>query len=273
VTHRDLDLFRALARGPLTVRQVLKLSQTFSAPFPSTRRLQRRLHTLALAGLLRQWWYATEGPGGSAYYTLSPESARLLAGDEEPPARTYSPIGISRQFHTQRLQEFLVHTSAAAHRAGIAFTDFSPENALELEVGEKRLFPDAAFSLIVPGLPVLRYFVEIDTGTEPIHSEKPRDSFQKKLQFYEELRDTGERFRVLGIVTSSPARVDHIIAAAARLARQPGRTVFFGIHLDDYLAQENPLHQPQFRNHRGESIALVPTLSVMRNMGNAVPIS
>ncbi|MFO0967868.1 MAG: replication-relaxation family protein [Gemmataceae bacterium] len=261
VTPRDLDLFRALARGPLTVRQVLKLSPTFSAPFPSTRRLQRRLHTLATAGLIRKWWYATQGPGGAAYYTLSPESARMVDDTAAPAPRAYSPIGVSRHFHTQCLQEFLVHTAIAAHRAGIAFADFSPENGVELVVGDKRLCPDAAFTLEVPGLPRLRYFVEIDTGTEPVRSDKPRDSFGRKLRFYEQLRDTGERFRVLGVVTSSAVRRDNLITVAASLARDEKRTVFYGIHLGDYLAHEHPLHQPAFRNHHGAFVALVPTLA------------
>src|SRR5688572_17651436 len=80
VTPRDFDPFRVLALGPLTASQILKISATFAVPFPSTRRLQRRLHILGVAGLLRQWWYATEGPGGSCYYTLSPQSSRLLCG-------------------------------------------------------------------------------------------------------------------------------------------------------------------------------------------------
>lgn len=264
VTNRDVDLFRALARGPLTVQQVLKLSTTFSAPFPSTRRLQRRLQNLSAAGLLRQHWYATEGPGGTAYYTLSPQSARLLTGENTPPARTYSRVGISRQFHTQCLQEFLVHTRTAAHGTGVEFTDFYPEHALELVAGEKRLRPDAAFSLIVPDLPVQRYFIELDNGTEPVSSQKTRDSFQRKLQFYEDLRDTGERFRVLGIVSNGQARLDHLVALAATLARKPGRTVFYGVRLDDYLAEDDPLHHPLFRNHHGEFVALAPPLSVAR---------
>ena len=219
-------------------------------------------HSLATAGLLRRWWYATQGPGGISYYTLSPESARLLAGEEAPPPRYYSPIGVSRHFHTQCLQEFLVHTNASAHRGGILVTDFAPENALELAVGMKRLCPDAAFSLVVPELPTLRYYVEIDTGTEPVRSDKPRDSFQRKLEFYERLRDTGQRFRVLGIVTNGSARVDHLLELAAQVVHQPRRTVFYAIQLDDYLAQEHPLQAACFRNHRGDFVALVPPLSV-----------
>src|SRR5438128_184686 len=107
LTPRDLDLFHALEGGPLTVRQILKLSTTFGSPFPSKRRLQRRLRTVANAGLLQQWRYATEGPGIEAYYTLSPRSYRLLYEDASPPPRlACGPVGISRQRHTRFLADF-----------------------------------------------------------------------------------------------------------------------------------------------------------------------
>ena len=75
-TPRDFDLFRAIDRGPLTVRQLLKLSATFSSPFHSERYLQARLYLLTQAGLLRRGAYATTDPSVLYYYTLSPESSR-----------------------------------------------------------------------------------------------------------------------------------------------------------------------------------------------------
>ncbi len=40
VTPRDRDLFQALDRSPLTIRQLLKLSTTFAYPFTTERRVQ-----------------------------------------------------------------------------------------------------------------------------------------------------------------------------------------------------------------------------------------
>ena len=54
VTPRDLDLFQALDRCPLTVAQVLKVSQTFAYPFTTERRVQERLHELVTASRVRQ---------------------------------------------------------------------------------------------------------------------------------------------------------------------------------------------------------------------------
>ena len=88
VTPRDRDLFVALERSPLTVRQLLKVSTTFVYPFTSERRVQERLQRLCAAGRLRRWFYATAGRGALSYYTLTPEGYRLLHGPEvRPPSR------------------------------------------------------------------------------------------------------------------------------------------------------------------------------------------
>ena len=256
---RDLDLFRALARGPLTVHQIQRISTTFSLPYPSVRRLQRRLRILTGDGLLRRHWYATPGPGAVAYYTLSLTAERIVTGDALP--RIWRPIGISRQNHVRCLQDFLVHTFSEAFRVGIEVTDFAAEDTLELAVGERKVRPDAAFSLIGVGLPSRRYYIEIDNGTEPVRSDKRRDSFEKKLLTYEALRDSGERFRVLGVVTTSQARTNHLLTLAAAIARDSGRTLFYAIHIADYLAAEDVLRKQVFRDHRGRVVSLMPSLA------------
>src|SRR5689334_18304093 len=77
VTPRDLDLFHALERTPLTVRQLLKLSATFAYPFTAERRVQERLQQLCAAGRVRRWIYSTAGQGALSYYTLSPLGYQL----------------------------------------------------------------------------------------------------------------------------------------------------------------------------------------------------
>src|ERR1700704_1771246 len=99
VTPRDTDLFQALDRGPLTVRQLLKLSPTFAYPFTTERRVQERLQRLCAAGRVRRWRYATAGQGALSYYTLSPLGYRLLHGFAAAPSGRglFSAIGIARQ--------------------------------------------------------------------------------------------------------------------------------------------------------------------------------
>src|SRR5438552_581782 len=84
LTARDLDLLTAIERCPLTVRQLRSLSLTFQSCFQSERRLQDRLKLLTQADLLRRYRYATTEASGPYYYTLSPESFRLLHGDDVP---------------------------------------------------------------------------------------------------------------------------------------------------------------------------------------------
>src|SRR6266581_3741514 len=110
VTPRDLDLFQALDRCPLTVRQLLKLSATFIYPFTTERRVQERLHRLSAAGRVRRWRYATAGQGALSYYTLSPLGFRLLHGSEATVMGRghFGPVGVARQAHTRALAEVIV---------------------------------------------------------------------------------------------------------------------------------------------------------------------
>src|SRR5438309_1645785 len=120
VTPRDRDLFAALDRCPLTVRQLLKLSATFSYPFTTERRVQERLQNLCAAGRVRRWLYATAGQGALSYYTLSHLGYQLLHGaDALPQGRgAFGPVGHARQPHTQALADAIVHLFVAAHAAG-----------------------------------------------------------------------------------------------------------------------------------------------------------
>lgn len=257
ITPRDLELFQALGRGPLTVGQILTLSHTFAVAFPSTRRLQRRLRTLANARLLRQWWYATEGPGRSAYYTLSSTGSRLVTGSMDGPSGAGGPIGISRQRHTRSLMDFLVHTFCGLHRSGFALEDFAGENTLALQAAGRALYPDAAFTIEAPGRPRLRYFVELDTGTEPVLSASARDSWQRKLACYATLRETSG-FRVLAVATQGKSRIAHIAAAAAKTGQQ--RPFFYGVCLGEYLEASDPIEGACFRDAGNQFVPLVPAV-------------
>lgn len=261
LTPRDENLFRALTRAPLTVRQLLKVSSTFDAPFTSERRLQDRLHRLWRGRLLRRWQYATTELGAQYYYTLSPESYRLLHGADVrlPNSRAFGPVGLARQHHTRALADFIVHTTLAAHAAAVSLTDFHRENSLCLSVRDQHLYPDCSFTLAVPGRPLLRFYVELDNGTEPLTSARERESWEQKLRFYEAYHQSRrERFRVLGLVTRSRERLQNVVETAARTISNPRRVLFYAICLRDYLAQEAPLHTPCFLDQRGAAAALVP---------------
>jgi len=125
VTPRDEDLFLGLDRTPLTLRQLLTLSETFRVPFPSYRLLHARLQRLLTAGWVRRFWYPTVGRQAESYYTLSPIGFALLHGHKAPlPARQhFGPVGDARCHHTKSLADVLVHAQVAARRGRILFTD------------------------------------------------------------------------------------------------------------------------------------------------------
>lgn len=261
VTPRDLDLFRALERTPLTVRQLLRLSTTFARPFTTERRVQERLRALCAAGRVRRWIYATAGQGALGYYTLTPLGYRLLHGpDAVPPVRGLcGPVGIARQRHTRHLAAVIVHLLVAAHRAGLPVERFHRENALALRAGEETLYPDCTLALRAPGGTLLTFYVELDNATETVRSGGNADAWERKLRFYEAYQNLcPERFRVLGVTSAGPARRQHLLSAAAAVARDPRRSLLYGVTLEDLLGEDEALQKAVFRDHRGRPVALVP---------------
>ena len=264
VTPRDRDLFEALDRCPLTVRQLLKLSVTFAYPFTTERRVQERLQYLCEAGRVRRWFYATAGQGALSYYTLTMLSYRLLHGEDaaSPSRGVFEPVGLSRQPHTQALADALVHLFVCARAAGIAVEDFKRENSLRLNCAEENLFPDGAFRLVGADGRSFAFFLELDNSTESIRSQTSIDSWQRKVRFYERYQDSKtERFRVLAVTTGGEARIRNLLACAASLARNPQRSLIYGISLDAFLTDREAVTAACFRNHRGETASLVQSLS------------
>src|SRR5262245_11303929 len=111
VTSRDFEVLAALDRSPLTAGQLLKLSETFTPPFTTERRVRERLQTLCDCGRVRRsQYYATAGRGAQNYYTLTRVGYRLLYGDEAtPPTKRYfGKIGVANHHHTRSLADFIV---------------------------------------------------------------------------------------------------------------------------------------------------------------------
>jgi hypothetical protein len=264
LTPRDVEILLALDRCPLTVQQLLKLSETFpEQAFGSPRSVQDRLQKLCQAGWVRRWRFATASRGGSPdYCKLTLLGYRLLYGPSaKPPTKRYfNEVALAHQHHTHSLSEFVVQTAVAAHRVGIEMKHFSRENTLRLQVGQENLFPDCAFELYTPDGQRFNFLVELDNGTERVRSDKDADSWQRKIRLYEQLQDQTfpHRFRVLVVTTRSGERLDHILAVATGHARNPRRSLFYAVYLDDYLCQADAIRNPCFRDHRRRPVALIP---------------
>ena len=275
LTSRDIEILLALDRCPLTVRQLLKLSETFRQQrFTSPRSVQERLQKLHEAGWVRRWPYATASRTGTPdYCKLTLLGYRLVYGERaQPPTKRYfNEVALAHQHHTHSLSEFVVHTAVAAHRQCIAMKSFSRENTLRLQVGQENLFPDCAFELHTHDAQQFNFLVELDNGTERVRSDKDAESWQRKIRLYEQLQDQTfpHRFRVLVVTTRSRERLDHILAVAAEHARNPRRSLFYAVHLDDYLSQSDATRHPCFRDHRGRPVPLIPTRRELSAGGRA----
>jgi hypothetical protein len=277
LTQRDFDILLSLDRCPLTVRQLLKLSETFAGrPFTSERSVQDRLQKLGDAGWLQRWTFATASRAGAPDYAkLTLVGYRLLYGEKaQPPTKRYlKEVGIAHQHHTHCLAEFIVHTAVAAHRQGLAMKNFSRENTLRLEVAQESLFPDAAFDLVTRDEQSYRFYVELDNGTERVRSETETESWQRKIRLYEQWQDrmAPERFRVLAVTTRSRDRLDHILALARQHARNPLRLLVYAVHLDDFLRCENAIQERCFAHHHRRPVALIPAVPLRSVEHNFLP--
>lgn len=276
LTPRDLEILSALDRCPLTVEQLLRLSVTFADRFTSDSRVRGRLQALRAAAWLQRWQYATTDRGGAPdYYKLTLAGYRLLHGEgaQAPSRRAFHEIGVAHQHHTRCLADFIVQTAVAAHAQGLPLLDFCRENSLRLPIGDEALFPDCAFRLQLPDQS-LHFVVELDNGTERIRSDKDVESWERKIRLYEAYQNQlTRRFRVLVVTTRSRDRLERILQSAAELSSNPQRTLFYGVHLDDYLGSDRAVTEPCFRDHRGRAVAMVPAmqLSLPQSVTTAVP--
>jgi len=257
--------------APLTAAQLVKLSKTFAAPFPSERRARDRLQTLCAAGRVRRWFYATAGRGALGYYTLSRLGHQLLHAGEDVPAtkRAFGPVGLARQFHTLALADFLVHTAVASHAQGIRLDGFYRENACCLTIGGDSLYPDAAFQLVTPRGKEFSFFVELDNSTERLRSPIGSDSWERKLRLYDALaHSVSSRFRLIVVATRSVERLRHVLELARTVLRNPRRGLVCAITLADYLGTSDAVTSRCFRDHAGRRAALVWT---PKDAGAGVP--
>lgn len=268
LTPRDIDIFQALDRCPLTTQQLLKISQTFVIPFTNERKVRARMQILHEAGRVNCWPLAVAGRGMPNYYTLSRKGYRLLHGSKAklPTKRVGYPVAIAHQEHTHRLADFIVHTAVVAHLAGIDFTGFCRENTVCLQVGEDKLYPDCAFVLRTPAGEDFHFLVELDNQTERIRSEKDADSWQRKIQIYEAVQNRStKRFRVLVITTRSRDRALHILRLAREMASNPDRSLFYGTTLEDYLEDSQALTAACFLDHCARPVPLVPDIRAFQD--------
>lgn len=265
ITSRDIEILASLDRTPLTVQQLLRLSETFqNEAFPSSRVVQRRLQQLRETGFVRSWPYARAERGTPPdYFRLTEQGFRLLHGPgiPVPKKRHFSEIGVALHHHTHSLAEVLVHLLVGCHQAGVRLIEFYRENSLSLMAEGETICPDGAFELLTPDGRQLNYVLELDNSTESIRSPKDVETWQRKIRVYHALQDAqlslGRRFRVLTITTRDSDRLEHILWLSGEMSPDKRRSLFIGSTLTGLLATRDPIGEACFRDHRGRPQPLV----------------
>ena len=85
-TPRDRQILAALDLCPLEAADMLQLSETFTQPFTSLRRVQERLKVLSAARQVSSWRYATTGESGGKHFQSRVLGDRRQSLETLPPA-------------------------------------------------------------------------------------------------------------------------------------------------------------------------------------------
>src|SRR5712691_9113224 len=286
ITPRDLEVLAALDHCPLTAQQLLKLSHSFCLPFTTERRVRERLQQLERQHWLTSWLYATASRGGSpSYWKLTRDGYRVLHGTDAvlPQRRFFEEIALGHHHHTMSLADFIVQTFVAAQRLAIEVRYFARENSVRMEAAGSVLYPDCAFQLFTPigsnvARPPFNFVVELDNGTERIRSPQDIESIERKVRGYDLHQSSTPsfdhgRFVVLFVTTRSADRLTHILQAAARIMRNPKRTLFLGVTLAAFLTHDEPLTAPIFHSPTGRKLALLAEHSASRLASTACQLA
>ncbi len=256
--ERDDQIYHALNLIPMTPGQICKLSQIWDQPFNDVKRARERLATLASAGRLRSFRYATRSRGEQSYYVMTRSRYHLLHGrDAQPPRNAFRELSFTRQQHTRILADILVHALILAHRDGAQLQRFRRENEKRYQTAAGDFQDDGYLELLSPGGRPHVFHLECDRSTRPLSNQWQQNSLQSMVQKYEALADESEhRFRVLFITTGSPQHVRDFLQIASKEARYPGRMLCYGITLEGFL-QLRSLREKHLLNHHLQMSALI----------------
>ena len=262
LTARDRELLASLDYSPFDARQLAALSTTFSRPFTDEKFVRRRMQALADAGLVAHFHYRTDSPGAVKYYKLTRSGYRMLAGpDKGLPRRAYfNAVSPRLQNHTRRLADLMVHTLTAAHAGGVKVLSFYGENRLELKLGSRSARLDAAAQFKIKGYRTRNALFELDAGTEPIYSDRQRESLSRKVRFvYDYEVSAPQKFRHYTVFAAPMARMASYLQMAADLNPHPQRSICYATTLDAFLAADDPLRSQIFLNDRRQRSSILPS--------------
>jgi hypothetical protein len=168
--------------------------------------------------------------------------------------------------HALALADWNIHTFLAARASGSAvIEEFAPENEERYETGGGLVIPDTTYRFGLPSGQRYTFFLELDNSTETqIYRRLKANTIEEKVRRYERLHyelaspDQLSPFRVVFACVRSRQRAENILATVRKVVRQPRRSIFYAVFLNDYLRSSDPLHAPIFRDQQGRAVALLP---------------
>jgi hypothetical protein len=275
LTNRDAQLILSIFR-----HRFLRSTQIVKLAGGSKQQVLRRLHRLFHHGYLdrpRAQIERYRNGSQAMVYGIGHRGVKLLEQSLAVPQRKVDWSAKNRN----ATRFFLEHTLAVAEVMVALELACRDHSEIELVPHEDELvkwnvqvrrggnvhsigvIPDRAFGLRRKSKPaeVVWYFLEADRATMPVerHSLK-QTSFARKLLAYHEtwrqglLKNSFPRFRVL-TVTTTPARVQHLIETHQRFNQNKGSGVFLFTHKDAFTDKTGALDL-QWLNGRGETVTL-----------------
>jgi len=269
-TPREDDIAAFLFRTPATTEQLFAVSQTWTQPFASLDRTQRRLKNLERTGWVSRSRYATASQfGGIYFYQLTLKGYRLWRCEPNaaaPTKRFFTPAADMVHRHQFAKAQFLTHLTVAAHARGFHIENEKPENTLTIQVADQAIRPDHYLELVGPYGRRFRRFFEFDRSTETqLSTARLHNTWtQKNLVYnaYQDLLGRACRFRVVPVTTASRERLVNILQLFSQQTTIPNRQLYIGVYLDDFLAEGDALCHPIFADHRQPHVALIPPSAV-----------
>ena len=263
LTPRVYELLRSLDIAPLTVPQLTKLSQTFSEPFSSENRTQRKLSEFRKAGWVQSFPYAIAMDGRPPkYWKLTQEGYRIAFPERRLPRRRYfEAMGIANHEHTRKLANVLVHILERAEAEDVVIENYRRENEWRVEGGSGSVYPDATFRSGGAGESKL-FCLELDNGSERVETAKDVESIERKIRVYDLHQKDMEAFDpnrplILFITTGGERRVQHILDTAGAVVSNPSRSLVFGTTVEAFLGSGQPLTDLIFLDHRLQQQSLL----------------
>ena len=256
--QRTEQILAALTVCQLDAAQLLKLSQTFDEPFNGKLYVLRKMNKLKKNGLVYEYTF----PDRCKYWKLSREGYRHVYGPDKPiPTKpsVYRAIRPAVERHARRLADLLVQSQLAAFRSGAEIMYLYGDHQCSLKHDGATKVPDAIVGLKLRGRKTYTIVFELDCGTEPVYSQKSRDSLDQLIRFYlahEASHDTS--YRVVTVFERATVRVEHFLDRVEQNSQDSRRRVIKAVTLDRLLAYQNPLQEPILLDYDRQVSAMLP---------------